>query len=100
MQAWVARAVTSDKVPHVGPRPRSARYRKAPHPPSLSPLLDLQLFTHLQTSGTIRMRAQLLQSLQTLCNPTGSSPPGSSVHGILQARTLECVAISLSRGSF
>ena len=31
-----------------------------------------------------------------LCNPTDSSPPGSSVHRILQARTLEWVAISFS----
>ena len=35
----------------------------------------------------------------TLCNPLDYSPPGSSVHGILQARILECVAISFSRGS-
>ena len=33
------------------------------------------------------------------CFPTGCSPPGSSVHGILQARILEWVAISFSRGS-
>ena len=33
-----------------------------------------------------------------LCDPTGCSPPGSSVHGILQARTLEWVAVSSSRG--
>ena len=31
-----------------------------------------------------------------LCNPMDCSPPGSSVHGILQARILECVAISFS----
>ena len=35
----------------------------------------------------------------TLCNPTDCSPPGSSVHGILQARILEWVAISFSRES-
>ena len=35
----------------------------------------------------------------TLCNPMDCSPPGSSVHGILKARTLEWVAISFSRGS-
>ena len=35
----------------------------------------------------------------TLCNPMDYSLPGSSVHGILQARMLEWVAISLSRGS-
>ena len=34
-----------------------------------------------------------------LCNPKDHSPPGSSVHVILQARILECVAISFSRGS-
>ena len=39
------------------------------------------------------------QSCLTLCNPLGCSPPGSSVHGISQARTLESVAISYSRGS-
>ena len=39
------------------------------------------------------------QSCQTLCNSMGCSPPGSSVHGILQARILEWVAISFSRGS-
>ena len=35
----------------------------------------------------------------TLCNPMDCSLPGSSVHGILQARILEWVAISFSRGS-
>ena len=34
-----------------------------------------------------------------LCDPTNCSPPGSSIHGILQARVLEWVAISFSRGS-
>ena len=40
--------------------------------------------------------AKLLQSCLTLCNPIDSSPPGSLVPGILQARTLEWVAISFS----
>ena len=35
----------------------------------------------------------------TLCNPVDCSPPGSSVHGIFQARILEWVAIAFSRGS-
>ena len=35
----------------------------------------------------------------TLCDPMDYSPPGSSVHGILQARILEWVAISLSKES-
>ena len=40
--------------------------------------------------------AKLLQSCPTLCDPIDSSPPGSPVPGILQARTLEWGAISLS----
>ena len=40
--------------------------------------------------------AKLLQSCPTLCDPTDSSPPGSAIPGILQARTLEWVAISFS----
>ena len=40
--------------------------------------------------------AKSLQLCPTLCNPIDGSPLGSSVTGILQARILECVAISLS----
>ena len=40
--------------------------------------------------------AKSLQSCPTLCNPVDGSPPGSPVPGILQARTLEWVAISFS----
>ena len=45
------------------------------------------------------MRAQLLQSCLTLENPMDYNQPGSSVHGILQARILEWVAMPSSRGS-
>ena len=40
--------------------------------------------------------AKLLQSCPTLCNPIDGSPPGSTIPGILQARTLEWIAISFS----
>ena len=43
--------------------------------------------------------AKSLQSCPTLCDPTNCSLPGSSVSGIFQARVLEWVAISFSRGS-
>jgi len=43
--------------------------------------------------------SEVAQSCLTLCNPVNCSLPGSSVHGILQARVLEWVAISFSRGS-
>ena len=42
--------------------------------------------------------AKLLQSCPTLCNPMDCSPPGFSVHGILQARILEWVAMPSSKG--
>ena len=52
-------------------------------------------------SGVLFVKAQVLvdQSCLTICNPMNCSPPGSSVHGILQARILEWVAIPFSRGS-
>ena len=55
--------------------------------------------------GTVTMWTQwelkvlVAQSCPTLCDPMDCSPPGSSVHGILQARILEWVAIPFSRGS-
>ena len=45
------------------------------------------------------VRVKSLQSCLTLCHPIYCSPPGSSVHRILQARILEWVAIPFSRGS-
>ena len=44
-------------------------------------------------------RCSVAKSCPTLQDPTDCRPPGSSVHGILQARILECVAILFSRGS-
>ena len=43
--------------------------------------------------------AKLLQSCPTLCDPMDYSPQSSYVHGILQARILEWVAMPSSRGS-
>ena len=47
-------------------------------------------------SYTAAAAAKLLQPCLTLCDPIAGSPPGSPVPGILQARTLEWVAISFS----
>ena len=47
----------------------------------------------------IRSESEVAQSCPTLFDPTDCSLPGSSLHGILQARVLEWVAISFSRGS-
>ena len=47
-------------------------------------------------SIAVAAAAKLLQLCPTLCDPVDGSPPGSPVPGILQARTLEWVAISFS----
>ena len=44
------------------------------------------------------MKSEVAQSCPTLCEPMDCSPPGSSIHGIFQARVLEWVAVSFSRG--
>ena len=50
----------------------------------------------VNASAAAAAAAKSLQSCPTLCDPIDGSPPGSPVPGILQARTLEWVAISLS----
>ena len=52
--------------------------------------------TWLKQFSTAAAAAESLQLHLTLCDPIDGSPPGSSVPGILQARILECVAISFS----
>ena len=51
---------------------------------------------HYNYDAAAAAAAKLLQLCPTLCDPTDGSPPGSPVPGILQARTLEWVAISFS----
>ena len=50
----------------------------------------------VKSAAAAAAAAKSLQSCPTLCDPMDSSPPGSSVHRILQARILEWVAISFS----
>ena len=50
--------------------------------------------------GLMKLNVLVTQSCLTLCEPMDCCPPGSSVHGILQARILAWVAIFFSRGSF
>ena len=49
--------------------------------------------------STCESKSEVVQSCPTLCDPMDCSLPGSSLHGIFQARILEWVAISLSRRS-
>ena len=47
----------------------------------------------------LQNKSVVTQLCLTLCDPMGCSPPGSSAHGVLQARILEWAAMSFSRGS-
>ena len=49
---------------------------------------------------SLKSESEVAQSCPTLCDPVDCSLPGFSVHGILQARILEWVIISFSRGIF
>ena len=53
-------------------------------------------FFNLLLNPSVAASAKSLQSRPTLCDPIDGSPPGSAIPGILQARTLEWVAISFS----
>ena len=58
-------------------------------------LLGRKAMTNLES----KVESLVTQSCPTLCDPMDYSLPGSSVHGIFQARVLKWVAISFSRGS-
>ena len=64
----------------------------------------IHFIVHQETTqyhkATMCVCVLLTQSCPALCNPMDCNPPGSSVHGIFQARTLEWVAISLLHGIF
>ena len=47
----------------------------------------------------LKCESEVVQSCLTLCDPMDCSLPGSSVHGLFQARVLEWISISFSRGS-
>ena len=69
-----------------------------------SPCIARQVLNHWASREVViqwniaYMHAQSLQSCLTLCDPMDHSPSGSSVHGILQARILEWVAMPSSKG--
>ena len=60
-------------------------------------MTSLHQDTHIKN---VKVKVLVFQSCLTFCNPLDSSPPGASGHGILQARILEWVSISFSRGIF
>ena len=65
----------------------------------ISKLLKKNFFL-LVHSWEKKVKVKVAQSCPTLSDLMGCSPPGSSVHGILQARILEWVAMPFARGTF
>ena len=78
-----------------------------------APGRDIQVFSQTPSLGSLyrvcafieaisaaAAAAKSLQSCPSLCNPRDGSPPGCPIPGILQARTLEWLAISFSKGYF
>ena len=65
-------------------------------PASQIPTLVRSEIVKLKAAAAAAAATKSLQSCLTLCGPTDGSPPGSPIPGILQARTLEWVAISFS----
>ena len=61
-------------------------------------LVCYQLYMCICICVHLHTRTKSLQSWMTFCDPVDCSPPGPSVHGVLQARILEWIAISSSRG--
>ena len=61
-------------------------------------LFKIMRLNEMMTKLFICIKVKSLRRVQ-LCDPTDCSPPGSSLHGIFQARILEWVAIPLSRAS-
>ena len=87
------------------PSPRQARAGSRPavcgdsHRALVLPFkLNANQYAHVKFEMCERM-LELLESCLTLCNPVDCSPPGSSMHGILQARILERVAKPFSSES-
>ena len=69
---------------------------------SVNPISSLSLSgsRHCFVCFKSESESEVAQSCLTLCDPVDCSPPGSSIHGILQARILEWVAISFSTVCF
>ena len=78
-------------------QPRVPWGSKPPHLTYMTSYKAVMMICYLRTGWCVHYK--LFQSRLTLCDPMDYTPPGSSVHGILQARTPEWVATPCSRGS-
>ena len=93
---WLGLLASSGSIPGKELRSHKPPY-PAPAKKKVKGAIECQgsTCTHQNTQGQ-GLAAKSLQSCPTLCDPMSGSPPGSPIPGILQARTLEWVAISFS----
>ena len=77
----------------------SSQIRDLTHVPCLGRRIPIHCECLIHSGTVSAWSAKSLQLCPTLCDPMDYSPPGSYVHGILQARMLEWVAMTSSRGS-
>ncbi|XDA71052.1 hypothetical protein R6Z07F_001407 [Ovis aries] len=102
---WIRFETSETSWPFSGPC--SGRRRRLPHC-YCQEEVEIQILhaTSTDTQGTNQIpicresekkESEVIQLCPTLCDPMDCSLPGSSIHGIFQARILECVAISFSR---
>ena len=75
--------------------PQKSHLKNVKMPRTLLKAMGMLANTYIPAAAA----AKSLQSCPTLCDPIDGSPPGSPVPGILQARTLERVAVSFSNAS-
>ena len=80
--------------PPPGDLPNSRKESAYPVSPALQ--ADCLPLSHSESESQSQSQSEVAQSCPTLCNPMDCSLPGSSVHGIFQARVLEWGAIAFS----
>ena len=95
MQYGVSHSVVSDSLLPVDCSPPGSSVHGIPQTRVLE-WVAVPFSIRSVISNLRRKTAKSLQSCPTLCNPVDGSPPGSPAPGILQARTVEWVAISFS----
>ena len=90
-------------LPNPGIEPRSSALRVDSLPAELPGKAPVSSYSRIlishENEGTMCVHAKSLSVVSDSGDPLNCSPPGSCVHGIFQARILEWVAISFSRGS-
>ena len=103
MEQWTSSKLGKEYVKAIYCPPAYLTYMQIESGSLASPALTIGFFTtsttrkpNIYIAAAAAAAAKSLQSCLTLCDPIDGSPPGSPIPGILQARTLEWVAISFS----